>query len=264
MASFATARGQVYLGELPHDFLRISPTAEQQAARPNELARPMLPLGRLSITVMQARLVKNYGVTRMDPYCRIRAGYAVCETPTAQNGAKNPRWNKTIHCNIPPGVDFFYLEIFDERAFSTDDRIAWAHIPIAEHVKRGETADEWFLLSGRQGEDKEGTINLLLQYTVSSALLSMVQPQPQETLQAYYQSAGYIPVAVGEVVVVPGGEAAAQPPSAPPQAAPAPDTEVQALREVFPGLEPELVRSVLEAQSGNREAAINALLQISN
>jgi hypothetical protein len=48
-----------------------------------------------------------------------------------------------------------------------DELIAWAKIPIPSSVMKGETHEDWFPLSGKQGEDKEGMINLVLSYTVS-------------------------------------------------------------------------------------------------
>lgn len=48
-----------------------------------------------------------------------------------------------------------------------DELIAWTQIPIPQNVMNGETYEDWFPLSGKQGDGMEGMVNLVLSFTVS-------------------------------------------------------------------------------------------------
>lgn len=73
-----------------------------------------------------------------------------------------------FHCSsLPPGVTQIYIEIYDECSFVMDELIAWGHIEIPPQViQKGETHEDWYMLSGKQGENQEGMINLVFSYMV--------------------------------------------------------------------------------------------------
>lgn len=69
------------------------------------------PRGRLHVSVMEARLAKNYGFTKMDPYIKITLDGKIFETETDEGAGKNPRWNKTIVWSVECFLFFFYFLI---------------------------------------------------------------------------------------------------------------------------------------------------------
>lgn len=273
-----TKRDRAFLGQLPDDFLRVEevPRSEQrtqsgQRDHPHLVPMTYAPqqlaygqgesnlLGKLKVTIAQAKLVKNYGITRMDPYCRVRVGHAVYETPTDVNGSKNPRWNKVFYCNLPRGVTGLYVEIFNERYLSLDDRVAWGYNEFNEDLFNGETVEEWIPLTGKQGDEKEGNVNIILTLQPLQAhyQLSNYAPQPIVMNQPYFP--GQYPP--GFVPQYPVSPVAPVQPTGPP---PISEEDVKQLQEMFPTIEKEVVKSVLEAARGNTDQAVSNLLSMTS
>lgn len=282
----------VVLGPLPDDFLSLSsspaPATTERgrqeqadhalAARMQQqgAARPVM--GRLEVTVVRATLNKNYGMVRMDPYVRLHFGQQVFETQTDVNGAKNPVWNKTFFIyQLPKSFKSFQLEIYDERTLSDDERVAWVTVALPEGLRKGEGSDQWHALSGRMGEGLEGSIYILMSYAESpTASPLMVYGAPgYPATGVYNQIYPGTPVGFpgmvtpGTVLQPPPGQAQrpaqhpAQHPAPPPTPRPmqpVTDDDVKQVHSMFPDMEQGVVRSVLEASGGCKEAAVEALL----
>jgi len=161
----------------------------------------------------------------MDPYVRLRIGNILFETPTSVNGGKSPSWNRTVNAYLPDDVETVYLEIYDERAFTQDERIAWVHIALPEGIFNNENIDEWYQLSGPQGEAKEGVINLGMSF-------STIRPTVQSI-----QNRAILPFT---------------------------DADIVELQSMFPNVDKDVVRSVLEAKQGNKEETVTTLITIAN
>ena len=63
------------------------------------------------------------------------------------------------------------MEIYDECTFSPDALIAHTSVPITESLlTKGEMVDDWWPLSGQEGEEKEGLLHLILSLQVILAI----------------------------------------------------------------------------------------------
>lgn len=260
--STAERRKRVLLGELPPDFLRLAVPLNAAANTQPAVGRPTIPVviadpaqaaqcnliqaqrafysfvppntrGRISITVVEAKLAKNYGLVRMDPYCRIRVGNAVFETPTNISGGKAPKWNRIVNAYLPHGVESIYLQIYDERAFTVDECIAWAHVVLPSGIFNGEIIDDWYQLSGQQGDGKEGAINLITSFTPVDA--SPAQNVNVSSAQISNQPA---------VVIT--------------------EEELNELHAMFPSVDVEVIKCILEEKRGNKDAAVSAILDMTS
>ncbi|GMT00190.1 hypothetical protein PENTCL1PPCAC_22364 [Pristionchus entomophagus] len=262
LPTVAERRRQVLVGPLPDDFLRLikpsssssepmDPSAAAHVATPSQPAVysfvPPNTRGRISVTILEANLAKNYGLVRMDPYCRLRVGHASFETPTKLSGGRTPFWNRIVHAYLPVGVDSIFVQIFDEKAFSADECIAHSHILLPPGIFNGETIDEFYPLTGAQGEGKEGLVHLIISFAPLEAPIAH---------PAYQGGPTY-----------PDGSPAHQPTADAPAAVTGPaftDDDVKAVKEMFPDIDEEVIRAILEEKRGNQDATVSALLEITN
>ncbi|KAG5684122.1 hypothetical protein PVAND_013366 [Polypedilum vanderplanki] len=268
---------------IPPNFLRLNSQQEvldreaalalhqQQIGHYNHIGLAANTVGRLSITVAQAKLTKNYGLTRMDPYVRIRVGHYIYETQTDTNGGKTPHWNRVFHCQLPSGVNKIFLEIYDECNFTMDELIAWAEIRIPEAViEKCETHEDWYALSGKTGDNKEGMIDLVLSFTPASCLYQRPAIGQQQVVLVPNVSNRALPVYVSPTPV----QQIAQQPQLPQQqqqpiempAVPQTltDEDIANLMEMFPSVDKDVIKSIGEANRGDKNATINSLLQLTN
>jgi len=273
-------RRRAVLGTLPESSLRIpvdeEPLTEEERDREMALALQRQlnyqqqqqqevnknVTGRLTVTIAEAKLARNYGVTRMDPYCRIRVGHQIYETPTCSNGAKEPKWNKTINCFTLPGTKSIDVEIYDECTFSTDALIAHASLPLPECVlKATEMSDEWWPLTGQEGEGKEGMLHLVLsmqllpQGGVAALGGPVVQVAPSLT--------GSKPM---EYTPIPLQQQQQQQQQQQPQMAAVPaemsEADLEEFSKMFPGVEKTVIKEIYADSMGDKEATVNSLLQL--
>ncbi|EDQ87065.1 uncharacterized protein MONBRDRAFT_38093 [Monosiga brevicollis MX1] len=277
-----TAASRVIFGALPDDFLRLM---VEVPVRVDEVPPALLadgPMqGLLRVDVLQARLAKNYGVMKMDPFVRLIAGPYFKRTPVCQKGATEPRWNHSITLPILPFFQTLVIEVFDFRAMG-DKLIGRCEVPLTEFME-GTPKEEWYHLSGKQGEDKEGVVHLNVHFERTAHPPIRTQPgptaygsglpyhgvpggsypQPQQPAHphppatAYYGTQGRGPAEPSVPSPNPTSSPAG-PPTAPTVVIPT--EQVQQLREMFPDLDEEVIHAVIASCGNDTDAALTTLL----
>eukprot|EP01135_Chromosphaera_perkinsii_P012436 Nk52_evm47s2657 gene=Nk52_evmTU47s2657 len=251
---------------LSDDFLRLQNgpgELEQRAIRNRQMQMqqqfaasqaPMQPFvvqeqhfGTLMIGLKEGILKKKPGLFRSDLYARIKHAGVVINSRSCSNSGKTPHWDEEYSLAHRPGVEAFKLEILDEGIMS-DSVTGWAVIPVSSVLQTpNEVVEDWFDL--HTTKDIVGQIKLSITYKPD-----MVPPSLRRRI--------VVPQTVSTVHRYPPGTG----PGIPPQAAGPSQQEIASgvsqLKEMFPEMDEEIIRGVLENNHGNVEATANHLVQM--
>eukprot|EP00056_Hartaetosiga_gracilis_P008900 m.127687 g.127687 ORF g.127687 m.127687 type:complete len:256 (-) comp13014_c5_seq4:2659-3426(-) len=127
------------------------------------------------VHVFKARLVKNYGLMKMDPYVRLFLGPNSGQTPISEKGGKEPRWNSRLDLPFPRESKMLEVEVYDSRTLG-DKKIAWMDLDVSTPNYLSQPEEKWYHLSGAHG-DKEGIILLSIHVlTVALPQMPIVPP----------------------------------------------------------------------------------------
>jgi toll-interacting protein len=175
------------------------------------------------------------------------------------NGGKQPRWNRDIRTQLPTGVRSISIEIYDECNFTMDELIAWGEVRIPDNVLCGETFQQWYSLSGKQGDGVEGMVELVMSFNNQTNLI-----QPQSMLVPNVGGGAPMPIFVAPTQPQVPQVMVQQQPQAQPVVRPMSQETLKQIHEMFPNMDQEVIKTVAEANGHNREATINSLLQMTN
>jgi toll-interacting protein len=285
---FLEYRSRVMLGDLPQDFLRVQflpaqvhdPAAygmrQGYAPMPQQLHQNPNFLGYFTLTIAEAKLVKNsgiLGIIKMDPYVSFRIGHVAYETPIATGGGKNPQWKASYRINLFKGMDRIHLEVYDQRNFTEDSFIGECEIIIPREVMEGETRQHWYPLMGRQANasENQGDILVIMSFTSTratnqpSAASSTSTPVANPNGNANSSTdanASSLPFQSTNITEqqqpVPQHSPSAIPKPPPPPYSP---EDVQTIEEMFPSIDRRIITELLDKHGGNKDLVVNHLLQ---
>lgn len=143
-----------------------------------------------------------------------------------------------------------------------DELIAWTEVRIPDVVlERGETHEDWYPLSGKTGDQKEGMIDLVLTFTAASNMSARPIQHQAPVVFVPNMSGRALPVYVQQQQL-PQQQPMVQQAPVPPQ--PLSEEDVIGLMEIFSSVDKDVIKSIGEANRGNKEATINSLLQLTN
>lgn len=142
-------------------------------------------------------------------------------------------------------VESIYIQIFDEKAFGPDEVIAWAHIMLPLAIFNGDRIDEYFQLSGQQGEGKEGMIHLHFAFVPIDLPLQDPSVQQVPAPLREFLSSKSAPMRTLSAVEIT-------------------EEDTKEIQEMFPSVDKEVIKCILEERRGDKEAAVSAILEMTS